>query len=191
MGVFRGQEMLAAICYIVHDAFFHVNYFAVLHSERSKGIGKKLINYLKFLSGGLAVTLHVDSRNHDAIRFYSRNGFREVSRQSTCILSAHGSGRNSLEDYIQIINSEQYKVYGISHSIIDGIKVGIIDGRFVNLPSDAPPRVLEKCLMLPDYLKIRCPVSIFKSLLNERPAFVNVCATYDIILMQWTPFAGS
>ncbi|SHN30300.1 GNAT family N-acetyltransferase [Gracilibacillus kekensis] len=48
----------------------------VEHSFRKQGIGKALLEYVKQLSDQL--TVHVYKENEQAVRFYSKNGFRVI-----------------------------------------------------------------------------------------------------------------
>ena len=82
-----------------------IEYLATNPVHRSKGIGSKLIEFVRNIPGCERIELEVFSKNPRAIKFYEREGFKVVSAKTDLAMMLQGSGKRIIMRYGQPVNS--------------------------------------------------------------------------------------
>ena len=70
-----------------------IDFLATDPNHRSKGIGKKLIEFVRNLPNYKYIELEVFTKNPKAIKFYVREGFRAVGKKLDLLMVIQGAGR--------------------------------------------------------------------------------------------------
>jgi len=71
----------------------YIDFIATDPNHRSKGIGKKLIEFVRNLPNYKYIELEVFTKNPKAIKFYVREGFRAVGKKLDLLMVIQGAGR--------------------------------------------------------------------------------------------------
>jgi len=71
----------------------YIDYLATNPEHRSKGIGSKLIGYVRDTLGYKNIELEMFSKNPRAIRFYEREGFKAVGSKMDIMMRMQGFGK--------------------------------------------------------------------------------------------------
>jgi ribosomal protein S18 acetylase RimI-like enzyme len=150
--VARGSDIVGAYQAIESEAAVHLNYIAVIESEKGWGTADLLMQDLSRVAAGRAITLHVDSRNSRAVSFYSRLGYVAADRVPMCTVIADGDVTVSKS---RLVDPQAYARYGISYLELDGERVGIIDDRCLNVPIGASENTVRQCLKMSRGMVVR------------------------------------
>jgi len=71
----------------------YIDYIATQAEHRSKGVGIKLIEYVRDTMGYKYIKLEVLSKNDRAIKFYERLGFKVVKIRTDLMMQMNGFGK--------------------------------------------------------------------------------------------------
>jgi len=89
--------------YVISPQEIYIDYLATDPEHRSKGVGSKLIEFVRNNLGFKHIKLEVFSKNPRAINFYEREGFKQVSANLGFVMNIamiiQGSGRRILMEY--------------------------------------------------------------------------------------------
>jgi ribosomal protein S18 acetylase RimI-like enzyme len=77
----------------VNPQDIYVDYIATSPAHRSKGVGSKLIEFVRDTLGYKHIELEVFSKNPRAQQFYEREGFKAIRTKSDLMLRLQGFGR--------------------------------------------------------------------------------------------------
>jgi len=98
MGGFAGKMMYKGVSSAMEKPNakdphqIYIDYLATSPDHRSKGIGSKLISFVRDDLGYRNIELEVFSKNPRAIRFYEREGFRVVGSKRDFMVRMQGFG---------------------------------------------------------------------------------------------------
>lgn len=73
------NELLGYLIGSNNNDNIHILSIGVLANYQSKGIGKKLLDYIKNENKPITITLYVHELNEKAINFYKKNNFKRIS----------------------------------------------------------------------------------------------------------------
>jgi len=76
-----------------HPGEVCIDFIAVHPEHRSRGIGKKLVEYVRDNLGYRYIWLEVSSKNPRGIAFYEREGFKKVSVKTSLLVVLSGFGK--------------------------------------------------------------------------------------------------
>ena len=119
-GAFRDKTLAGVFQARLIDGGLYLNNFAVAPDERGWGLANLLLDAFHRWADGRPTELHVDSRNSAALRFYLRNGYREVEAVSFTTIElaperrAKGLIAEAIEDEVQLSR------YGVGHLRVKG-----------------------------------------------------------------------
>ena len=65
----------------------YLSRYSILHKYQGKGLGKLLLDKILFYQSKFRfISLHVNTKNKKAIKFYSQNNFKKISKKNNYIL---------------------------------------------------------------------------------------------------------
>ena len=77
----------------------YIDYIATSPELRGKGVGTKLIDYIRDVLGYKIIELEVFSKNTGAIKLYEREGFKVIKVKADIMMILQGKGRRILMRY--------------------------------------------------------------------------------------------
>ncbi|MDR0305318.1 MAG: GNAT family N-acetyltransferase [Chitinispirillales bacterium] len=99
IGGFAGKVSYKAMCAameklnVVNPQDIYIDYIATSPKHRSKGIGKRFIEFIHSTLGYKHIELEVFSKNPKAKNFYEREGFKVVKVKKDLMMVIQGFGR--------------------------------------------------------------------------------------------------
>jgi len=148
MGLFRAGELAGVFQARERNGNLHLNNFAIRPDEQGWGCADLLLGKFHSLAEGRKTELFVDSRNHAAIRFYLRHGYRKISSVDFRTLELDPCRIIEKPTEAVVAEKDKFERYGFDYLIVTGFseKLGFVSPGHIIISGECSEDMIESLI---------------------------------------------